>query len=270
MKEAVTIHPFTPQDLQDLKPLQPPDWSDIVTSFQYYLAHPAFTFPIKAIREGRLAGIGSTVLHKEIAWLAHIIVHPDFRNRGIGSRITEYMIDFGRKTHETLSLLSTDMGYPVYAKLGFETECIYYFLKPEADRFDYAMNRNIVAFEKRHLPEVLKLDALASGEDRSYRLMEFVENGFVYEDKETVTGFYLPGFGEGLIVAEDDEAGFALMEFRRRDNLLAVVPEQNESALKQLESWGYRSYRKARKMTLGKKRSWHPAMIYNRVSGQIG
>jgi len=270
MKEAVSIHPFTTEDLKDLSPLQPPDWSDIIVSFQYYLSHPGFTFPIKAMHDGRLAGIGSTVLHKEIAWLAHIIVHPEFRNRGIGSQITEHMIDFAQQTHETLSLLSTDMGYPVYAKLGFETECIYYFLKPEVERFDYIANQNIVPFREQHLPEILRLDALASGEDRGNRIIEFVNEGFVYEGIEGVKGFYLPGFGEGLIIASDDKPGFALMEFRRKDKSMAVIPEQNASAMKLLQSWGYHSYRKARKMTIGRKRSWQPTMIYNRVSGQIG
>ena len=124
-------------EIQDLKQsevgllidLQPQGWRDISPIFDFY-SKSAFCFPVKATIDNKIVGIGTTVIHNDIAWLAHIIVHHDNRNKGIGQLITQTLVDSSKaKKCHTIYLIATDLGAPVYEKIGFETETEYLFFR---------------------------------------------------------------------------------------------------------------------------------------------
>jgi len=87
-KAKVDIQTLEHKEIVLLTDLQPPEWQDIVPTFDYY-TKAAFCFPIKVTIDNKIVGIGTTIIHNDIAWLAHIIVHPDKRNKGIGQLITQ-------------------------------------------------------------------------------------------------------------------------------------------------------------------------------------
>ncbi|MBL0009542.1 MAG: GNAT family N-acetyltransferase [Saprospiraceae bacterium] len=100
-------------------------------AIQFYITSD-FCFPIKVSIDHKIAGTGTAIIHHDVAWLAHIIVHPDFRNQGIGKLITESLVKMAHaKSCDTLYLLATELGEPVYRKIGFETETEYLFFKGE-------------------------------------------------------------------------------------------------------------------------------------------
>jgi hypothetical protein len=99
--------------------------------------------------------------------------------------------------------------------------------------------------------------------------LEFINTAFVYFNNK-VEGFYMPDFGDGLIVAINPEAGIELMKMRNRTKNIAVLPVDNNVALEFLFQNNFKHYRTAKRMTLGEELNWCPEMIFNRVSGQVG
>jgi GNAT superfamily N-acetyltransferase len=264
------VLPFTANDINLLPALQPYDWSDLRIFYRYYLEHLSFCSPVKVMEGRMMAGIGTTIYHNNIAWLAHIVVHPDFRKHGIGKFLTQSMVDsIDSSAYKTISLLATPLGEPVYSKIGFQIQAEYVFLKNETDKIKFIASPRIIPLKEKHLQDVYALDNKASGEDRSSRLQEYFTDAYIYADDE-IRGFYLPSFGEGLIVAKDDAAGIELMKFRLNKINMAVLPALNISAMNFLKENNFKEYRFAKRMWLGEKIEWLPEMIYNRISGQIG
>lgn len=119
---------FTKDDLQKIPSMQPEDWSDIGPSWQFD-CDSDFCFPVKAMMGNEMVGIGNAIIYGNTAWLAHIIVHKQYRNNGIGSAVTKALIDLVCKTScDTILLIATALGEPVYKKLGFDIQTKYVFL----------------------------------------------------------------------------------------------------------------------------------------------
>ena len=109
-----------------------------------------------------------------------------------------------------------------------------------------------------------------SGEDRFFRLQEHFGSAKVYYDEDRIQGFYLPTFGEGLIIADNSVAGIALMQTRLLDNEIATLPIDNLEAIKFLKDLQFTPQRILKRMVLGEKRKWEPQNLYNRVGGYVG
>ncbi len=144
------ITALKPQEAPLLGTLQPPDWSDILQKFEFYTGSD-FCFPIKAAQDGSIAGVGTALVHQDVAWLAHIIVHPAYRNRGIGTTITQKLLAIARdRKCETIYLCATKLGARVYKKLGFETETEYLFFRNLNLGQGQTVSSRITSFKMEH------------------------------------------------------------------------------------------------------------------------
>ncbi|MBK9636888.1 MAG: GNAT family N-acetyltransferase [Bacteroidetes bacterium] len=262
--------PFTHLDISILDELRPPDWTDIKVPFQFYLSSH-FCFPIKLTNEDKIIGVGCTIVHDDVAWLGHIIVHPEFRNQGHGTSITKHLIKIaeGHKT-STIFLIATDMGAPVYSKLGFETEIEYLFYKEVLLNENFVRSKNVIPFQEKYFDQLYQLDKKLSSENRLSHLMEHCSSGILYLENDRVLGFYLPNFGEGIILAEHQSAGIELLKLHLSNNDKIVFPIDNISALQFMKQNSLEPFRKAKRMRLGAKRDWNPSTIYNRIGGNLG
>ena len=74
--------------------------------------------------EGRLAATATVVAYgRELAWVGMVLTHPGFRGRGFGSAITARAVEIARARGAlTVKLDATDMGKPIYERLGFRDE----------------------------------------------------------------------------------------------------------------------------------------------------
>ncbi len=262
--------PFTQLDIPILDALRPPDWTDIKVPFQFYLSSE-FCFPIKLTFEDKIIGVGCTIIHDDVAWLGHIIVHPDFRNQGHGTTITKHLIKFAEdhKT-STIFLIATDMGAPVYSKLGFETETEYLFYKEVLLKEKFVRSNNVIPFQEKYFDQLCQLDKKLSSENRLSHLTEHCNSGIVYLENDRVQGFYLPNFGEGIILAEHPSAGIELLKLHLTNNDKIVFTIDNTSALQFMMQHSFEYFRKAKRMRLGIKRDWIPSSIFNRIGGNLG
>jgi hypothetical protein len=96
------------------------------------------------------------------------------------------------------------------------------------------------------------------------------KNGFVFND-EKVKGYYLPDFGQGLIVADDETVGLELLRYKiHKGARLICIPENNKEAVQFLESLGFYRASVAPRMYLGEELKWNQEKIYSRGGGYIG
>ncbi len=264
------IQPLIKSDISSLFDLIPPGWDTALPAIEFY-TYSNFCLPFKISINNKIAGTGTAIIHNQTAWLAHIIVHPEYRNRGLGKIITEHLVDTAySKNCETIYLLATELGEPVYKKLGFETEAKYVFYLGNRSLSPLIQSENIVLFKNEFKDQISDLDLHTSGEDRMFHLEKYLSNSFIFIKEKEVHGYYLPGFGNGLIIADTNEAGIELMKLRLRSKNFAVFPEDNLRALEFMMLNNFRPERTQKRMRLGKKRNWQATNIYNRIGGNLG
>lgn len=264
------IQPLQHNDLESITQLQPEGWPDISANIKFY-TQSSFCFPIKVIINEQIVGIGAAIIHNDVAWLGHIIVHRDNRKQGIGKFITQTLIDIARSKYcNTIYLVATDLGEPVYKKLGFETETEYIFFKNPKPNASWLTSNAIVPFDDEHKMQITFLDKKVSGENRMMHLDGFLAGSFVYQQNDVIKGFYLPALGDGLIVADTMLAGLELMKFRLTIKDHAVFPVDNVAAITFMNENNSIEFRKAKRMRLGLTRTWQPENIYNRIGGNLG
>ncbi len=74
--------------------------------------------------DGALAATASAVCFgRDLAWIGMVLTHPDFRGRGYARRLLEHALGYlTSRSVECIKLDATEMGRPLYRKLGFEDE----------------------------------------------------------------------------------------------------------------------------------------------------
>ncbi|HET7117626.1 MAG TPA: GNAT family N-acetyltransferase [Hanamia sp.] len=256
--------------MRSLPDLQPAGWGDITPAFQFYTSSE-FCFPLKVIIDNKIIGIGAAIIHNDVAWMGHIIVHPDLRNKGIGKKISQALVDLCKTKHcETIYLIATDPGAPIYESIGFETETQYLFFKDIKIDSPFLTSQSIVPFEEKYRKHVIAMDKNISGENRIHHLEQHFSKGYIFKNGEKIEGYFLPTFGEGLIIANNPKAGIELMKFRFISKENASLPVDNSDAINFLKHNNIKEFRSAKRMRLGIEKPWLPANIYNRIGGHLG
>jgi N-acetylglutamate synthase-like GNAT family acetyltransferase len=266
----MNISTFNSSDLNLLSALQPDGWGDIKPSYDFY-TKSSFCFPVKISIDDEIVGVGTTILHHDVAWLAHIIVHKEHRKKGIGKLVTETLVNSLRSTNcETIYLLATELGAPVYEKCGFETETEYLFFKDIKIEKNVSTSVAIQSYQQKFKEQIAVIDKSISGEERMFHLEDHLLNGFVYVENDLVSGFYLPTFGDGLILALHSTAGLELLQFHLNSHDKLVFPKENLDATNYLYKKGHKEILRGKRMWLGKRREVKLEHIYNRIGGNLG
>jgi GNAT superfamily N-acetyltransferase len=92
------------------------DWSSL------FALAPAGCFGIEC--GGTLAATATAICFgRDLAWIGMVLTHPDYRGRGFARALMEHALAYLEGRVEWIKLDATEMGRPLYAKLGFEDEC---------------------------------------------------------------------------------------------------------------------------------------------------
>jgi GNAT superfamily N-acetyltransferase len=269
-KDHIKIRKCTLADIESIRCLQPDGWDDITFYFRFYCSH-SFCHPIVALDQEQIVGVATGILNKKTGWLAHIIVSETHRGRGIGYRLTQHIIDYlHQQGCETLLLIATEPGEPVYRKCGFDTVTEYQFYKGSQIHIDSVSGniRNLLPSDRN---QVFELDEAITGEHRKRMLEQFLTNGWVYCTDSKIKGFFLLDFGEGTIIAANDAAGLELLKFKLSlGKSKVVLPKENQKGIQLIEAFGFEKFNSAKRMALGKTIQWKPGLIYSRAGGFYG
>jgi len=264
------INDLQNKDIDQLNLLQPADWGDIRPYFHYY-SSSTFCDPIKISDANRIAAVGTIIKHQDTAWLAHLIVHPEYRNQGLGKLLTNTLV--GRADpgiFKTIYLDATDMGYPVYKKAGFAIEMEYMHLEGNLLNLNLKDASRVIPFEEKFEAEVMELDKITSGENREVIFKDHLKSSMLYLKHGKVRGVYFPGFFDRYIMADLPEAGKELMKLRMRVKNTTKLPIKNQTGIDFLLENNYKEVRRSKRMILGAKREWKAENNFNRISGGLG
>jgi GNAT superfamily N-acetyltransferase len=99
------------------------NWNQTEADWEFFLsANPKGCFV--AEEAGRVVGTVTSIIYEErFAWIGMVLVHPEFRNRGIGNSLLQQAMDYlDGKGIVCMKLDATPQGKPIYEKLGFVSE----------------------------------------------------------------------------------------------------------------------------------------------------
>lgn len=265
------ITTFESRYIDQLEQLPPVEWkSNAFDLFMHNEWQPWF-HPFQVLDQQKLVGFGMLFHFGNIAWLGWILVHKNYRKQGIGTAISKHLVEVGTALGANVFVLTaTDLGAPIYEKIGFKTTSYYRFFKsPERYIANYEKAKIRKACQA-DLKEIALLDQKATGENRINLLTAHLDETWVnYNSK--IDGFYIPTLGNGFLAADTIEAGQNLFSFRMKKNSsVVVVPDQNIEFIDYLTKLGFSEGSKIPRMTLGTEPNWNPEMIYCRASGYCG
>ncbi len=264
------IVPFETADVPQLASLQPTGWRDIAPVFEWYVS-TGFCTPVKAVERSETVGVGCAIAFEGTGWLAHIIVHHDYRRRGIGSWIVGELTEHLEKQGVTgISLVSTDDGYEVYRRFGFVDEGEYAFFRSEKPVSSHQGELAVEIAQSRDHQEILELDRAASGEEREPLLRPHLSGALVFRERGRILGAYFPELGEGLVEGVSPEAGLSLLDYRLVGGERCVVPAANKDAVQYLKEKGYSESGRSYRMYRGDRIPWRPSYEYSRIAGNLG
>lgn len=219
-----------------------------------------------------VVAVGLSMSFGRTGWIGNIAVDPDWRGRGFGTAMSEEAVRWlTRRGVGTVLLSATDLGRPIYERLGFVSDGVTYGIWKRAADADEVGSET--SCRKGAIRRALALDAEATGEDRRACLRPFGDRILVPgEGRDAGYRARLP-WGGGPVIARDAEGARALvadMVEGDSDPTLAF-PEQNPDASALADAIGFSPLRRVERMRLGPAvQGFRPQMIYNVFSLAVG
>jgi len=264
----MNIRNFKKNDLSKIGFLQPDGWEDIITHFKFF-EHTNFCNPVVAEINSKIVGVANCLVNKGSGWISHIIVSNEYREQGIGYKLTKHVMGILLKNNcSTQLLIATKMGENLYQKLGFKKSTHYNFYIGK--QLDFPQDKNIRQLNKSDLRKIYNLDLLVSGEYRENMIKNFVSDGYVFEEKKSaeITGYYLPNLGNGIVIAFEGNTGIELLKLKHTLNICkTVLPEDNIAGNEFFKEQNFELYNQAYRMVYGDEVNWNPQSVFCRIGG---
>ncbi len=269
----ISVLDLTSSDVSLLNSVKPEEWPSITEIHEHYLKTECCKCIKVVNNESEILGIGTGIAFNKTGWLAHIIVSKNQQRKGIGTIIVQDRVKYLTEACncQTITLTATDQGYPVYKRLGFIDESMYIIMVKSEDYNSKAQtNKYIKKAKLEHYEDIINIDMITSGENRTDLLKPILTNGYVYISKGSIQGFYLPQFGDSGVTATTEEAGIALLGERIKEDKRIYIPEENKTAYNFLIKNGYKEIKRIYRMVFGKKFDHNPNNCYSRIGGFAG
>lgn len=268
------IRALKESEIDRLNSLPPTDWKFNYESFLKDFLKEDFFYAFVMIQDEKIIGTGNVFLKEKTGWLANIIINKKYRGKGLGFKMTKFLVDFLiNKGCETQLLLATELGEPVYQKIGFKKVTEYQCFDTEIENNSTThYTKSIRKLGHSDLKNIHKLDKDANDENRTHLIDKYYETGLGYFNNENeLLGFYLPDFGRGLVLSRDEQAGIELLKLKHsKKGERTLLPVDNQKGIDYFEKNGFKKGHKCSRMILGKENKWKPKYIYSHGSGYCG
>ena len=203
--------------------------------------------------EGEPVATATTVCYgQSLAWIGMILVHPNFRRKGIARFLLEHCLDdlLNQKRIRCVKLDASQEGQPMYEKLGFREEYVLSRWAGQTQVMD-APSPQVSKFPQH-------LDQQAFGADRQDYLQKLSEVSLQAIEWEAGFGMIREGSNKmylGPIVAQTEEAGRSLvanlMKVTPSASIYWDIPEDNSSAVQLAEELHFQRERPLLRMWIG-------------------
>ncbi|MDP9482212.1 MAG: GNAT family N-acetyltransferase [Chloroflexota bacterium] len=286
-------HTIRPMRLEDVEPAAEVmingGWGDRRRFLRFCVERPRFV-PLVAVVDDRIVGTGVPTINGPVGWVGMIFVDEALRGRGIGTSLTQAVIDeLNRAGCASLVLLASPSGQPIYERLGFKSELDYRLIaapglggpRPGAGegQHDEPSPRRLRPYAHDDLPAILAIDAAATGEDRAHLLEASADpaTGIVALGPDgRVVGFEVRApWGTHPMVAPELVDGVRMLEDRRTRTaagaeVRTALPDANRAGLTTLENLGWRHERELVRMIRGAPIHWQPSAIWGQFNFALG
>ncbi|MGG0454623.1 GNAT family N-acetyltransferase [Bacillus mycoides] len=205
-------------------------------------------------KEGKIVSSAAIIPYgSSLASIGMVIVHQNYRGKGLGRKVTQKCLD-SVSDDTTVMLIATDEGKTMYESMGFcSIDCVHKYLCDSylSVKPDNNLDMEITPMREENLPQVVKLDKNAVGEERKtfliHRIKQAKEALVVKDSNGTIIGFGLSILGPinlilGPIVAPNDHIASLLIDKLANNHqykLRIDIPSGNESFMFNLEKNGF-------------------------------
>jgi hypothetical protein len=219
-----------------------------------------------AERGGRDVGAVCCAAFGATGWVGALGVLPDARRHGAGRALTEAACArLGERGVRTVLLYATDMGRPLYERMGFEPEGAAMAWRGTAGTPGPARTGlELRTARESDRPALGAIDRRATGERRDPVLDALMPpTGLVAERAGEQVGWAVSSpWGLGVAICADDaRAGVALMAAAAAGGpgaATVVVPAANQAAAAALGRWAFQGVNAGERMRLGPPVAWRP------------
>ena len=248
-------------------------------TFAFYASNRRSRIWIARDAEGRVAATSVATRYARTGWIGHVFVRPELRGRGLGKRMTSLAIrHLERAGCDSIVLASTELGLPLYERLGFRIESSYHELRGSAlpRTVELAPYRPLTRSDRAALSE---LDTQVSGDDRGSVLSRFDDFGWGVSRDGGLVGaaIALPwgGVWAALHPGTGDAEIAALLKVIRTvgsvgQEVIVYPPDENRVALDVLREAGFEELRMVPRLVLGRRSEWLPAAVWSPMSLGLG
>jgi GNAT superfamily N-acetyltransferase len=254
------IRPMGPPDIPAAMRLkQSAGWNQTAQDWANILAlEPEGCWVYEA--EGQVAASTTVICYgQDLAWVGMVLVLPEFRGRGFARELMVHAMRFlEQRGVRAVRLDATDMGRPLYSKLGFRDECgIERWAAPAIAIPPPAAP--ICAAPWQNAAELTALDRQAFGTDRA-RVLGCLAECFPTESLSGRKGFALARPGEnahflGPCVASDSETAHGLIEIllsgQAGEAVFWDLLPENAEAVRLAQQFGFSCKRRLVRMVFG-------------------
>ncbi|WP_439875574.1 GNAT family N-acetyltransferase [Bacillus mycoides] len=205
-------------------------------------------------REELIASAAIILYGETLASIGMVIVHRDYKGRGIGKIITDACVK-SVSTQTSIMLIATDEGKILYEKLGFRA--VSYVSKYICNSYNanyhcVGNEEYIVNYEERDLEEIIQIDKDAFGTNREeflkYRIIQSEQCIVTKDAQQNVLGYGISIQTPenkiiGPVVAKNDTMAMRMVHYLVREHngkLRIDVPEGKKDFMKELEITGFK------------------------------
>jgi GNAT superfamily N-acetyltransferase len=219
--EPLIDAPLSAADLPDADALvREAGWNQVAADWEIFRALGT----VHAARDGgRVVATAAALPYGEFAWISMVLVLPDYRRHGIGTRLLKRCVEQLTAQGRISVLDATPAGLPIYRGIGFRETWSYRRLVRQAAQSPTAPSPDVVTvrpIKDADWAALCAYDATAFGADRS-ALLQRMRGRLPAAELIAELGGRLAGFSLGRngrsavqigpIIAEDDDVALALL-----------------------------------------------------------
>lgn len=256
-------------------------WHSSAASFRVHLRHDPGGCFIATLGDGPV-GLVTTTRFPRTGWIGNLIVDPDQRRQGLGTRLMEHALGhLAAGGCDTVRLEADPLGVGIYRRLGFADEFDSPRFRREAGGDRPAVDP--VPLEMTDLPALRSFDAPWFGEDRGELLRLFlseVRAAYRVPRRGDLAGYLmaqpsLQGLRLGPWVAREPQAAADLLHMVLADlpdeALVVALPGPNHAGCDLLRECGFVSTPSSLRMRRGPPVAMgQPEAIFGLASGACG
>jgi GNAT superfamily N-acetyltransferase len=189
-------------------------WNQTLADWQRFLALSPRGCLIAESEHRPVATAVTVAYGNDLGWIGMMLVHPDFRRRGIARVLLQHCIEMLQSAHvKSIKLDATPAGREVYLKMGFKDE--YTLTRYQTDSINSSQPLHYIRPARSDdFQQMVSLDHAATGAQRENllrRLIDESSRAVIYEQNGHITGFGILRRGSlasylGPIVADPSHA----------------------------------------------------------------